>query len=186
MKVYAKLLLISLLIVVFIGCYQKKEIWYPLNESQKSEFFKNNHIKLLVTRDTQSTTIILCENSNGTANYQVSADEDGKMKIWSTGSSNFNEDTVQPVNVESIDGFNPGLPTVSYVVVIIKDQKILGKAKTIKVEFDDGKEVTETLNNSKAIIVLNNNKPIIKKEMNPLEVKTVAICDKEGTELYKR
>jgi hypothetical protein len=105
--------------------------------------------------------------------YQISIDENGEIS-W-TQLSWANNSAFTPV---SIGGTATGIP---FVAVIINDNQMLKKAYKVTVVFKNKDEVTGLVNNSKGIIIPDEN-----VRNGNVGWSSVAVFDKDNNVLFKK
>ena len=131
------LIILSLLIT---GCVQKT--YKPLSEPQIQQFLTEKNVTPLAIRTIENSTVILYETQWETEIYSLSIDESGKMSITQT-----------------TPGYDPSSPVsiscgASLVTVVINDNEILKKAYKVTAIYENKHEVTELVNNSRALLII--------------------------------
>ncbi|GEM_PF-3277865 len=135
--VFFTLIILSLIIT---GCVQKT--YKPLSEPQIKQFLTEKNVTPLVIRTVENSTVILYETQWVTGIYYLSVDESDKMSITHTTT-----------------GYNPSFPVsiscgASLVTVVINDNEVLKKAYKVTVVYENKHEVTELVNNSRALLII--------------------------------
>lgn len=131
------LIIFSLLIT---GCIQKT--YKPLSENQIQQFLTEKNVTPLAIRTVENSTVILYETIWETGFYSLSVDENGKMSVTHTTPG---YDPSSPVSISC---------TASLVTVVINDNEILKKAYKVTAVYEDKREVTELVNNSRALLII--------------------------------
>ncbi len=180
------LIVLSLLIA---GCVQKnhslqenysvqgnnsaQETYKPTSESQIKQFLEEKNVTPLANRTVGNSTVVLYENESEMGVYQISINETGKMS-W-TQLSWANNSAFTPV---SIGGTATGIP---FVAVIINNNQMLKKAYKVTVVFRNKDKVTELVNNSKGIIIPDEN-----VRNGNVGWSSVTVFDKDNNVLFKK
>lgn len=131
------LILLSLFIT---GCVQTT--YKPLSEPQIQQFLTEKNVTPLAIRTIENSTVILYETQWETGIYYLSVDENGKMSI-----------------IQTTPGYDPSSPVsiscqASLVTVVINDNEILNKAYKVTAVYENKHEVTELVNNSRALLII--------------------------------
>jgi len=131
------LIILSLLIT---GCVQKT--YKPLSEPQIQQFLTEKNVTPLAIRTVENSTVILYETQWETGIYYLSVDENSKMSI-----------------IQTTPGYDPSSPVsissqASLVTVVINDNEILKKAYKVTAVYENRHEVSELVNNSKALLII--------------------------------
>jgi len=165
---------LALTIVIISGCSQRVLTQKPLTDVQVEHFINEKNIKSLATKNLGNQfTVILFENEKEMGWWAVAIDEEGRET--SHGGITNNNSNVMPV---SVGGVATGIP---FVTTIINDTRVLNQADKILVKFQDGYEVSETVNNRKGIIISNDS------VRNGYAVEeSVKIVNKNGEVLFKQ
>ena len=137
-----KIVIFTLIILSYLitGCIQKT--YKPLSENQIQQFLSEKNVTPLVIRTVENSTVILYETQWETGIYYLSVDESGKMSI-----------------TQSTPGYDPSSPVsiscgASLVTVVINDNEILKKAYKVTAIYENKHEVTELVNNSRALLII--------------------------------
>ncbi|MFZ3168277.1 MAG: hypothetical protein WA130_11730 [Candidatus Methanoperedens sp.] len=184
--VFFTLIIFSLLIT---GCLQRnndiqndysaqknhssQKTYKTVSESQINQFLAEKNVTLLAIRTFENFTVILYETQLKMGIYRLSIDDNDKMSFSQISWENNSDFT--PV---SIGGTATG---IQIVTVIINDDQILKRAYKVTVVFAGKDEVTELVNNSKGIIILNENI----RDAN-VGWYSVTIFDKDDKVLFKK
>jgi outer membrane lipoprotein-sorting protein len=183
-----RLLLFALIVLSLLiaGCVQKnqenysiqenkstQETYKPTSESQINQFIEEKNVTFLANRTVGNSTVVLYENESEMGVYQISIDETGNIS-W-TQLSWANNSAFTPV---SIGGTATGIP---FVAVIINDDQMLKKAYKVTVVFRNKDEVTELVNNSKGIIIPDEN-----VRNGNVGWSSVTVFDKDNNILFKK
>ncbi len=186
-----RLLLFALIVssLLIAGCVQKnqrvqenysvqenkstQEIYKSTSESQIKQFLEEKNVTSLANRTVGNSTVVLYDNESEMGVYQISIDETGKMS-W-TQLSWANNSAFTPV---SIGSRATGIP---FVAVIINDNQMLKKSYKVTVVFRNKDEVTELVNNSKGIIIPDEN-----VRNGSVGWSSVTIFDKDNNVLFKK
>ncbi len=145
----------------------------PPFESKINQFLEEKNVTPLANRTVMNSTVVLYENESEMGVYQISINETGKMS-W-TQLSWANNSAFTPV---SIGGRATGIP---FVAVIINNDQMLKKAYKVTVVFRNKDEVTELVNNSKGIIIPDEN-----VRNGNVGWSSVTIFDKDNNVLFKK
>ncbi|SNQ59974.1 exported hypothetical protein [Candidatus Methanoperedens nitroreducens] len=143
------------------------------SESQIKQFLEEKNVTSLANRTVGNSTVVLYENESEMGVYQISIDETGKMS-W-TQLSWANNSAFTPV---SIGSRATGVP---FVAVIINNDQMLKKAYKVTVVFRNKDEVTELVNNSKGIIIPDEN-----VRNGNVGWSSVTVFDKDNNVLFKK
>lgn len=145
----------------------------PSSESKINQFLEEKNVTPLANRTVGNSTVVLYENQSEMGVYQISIDETGNMS-WAQLSW-ANNSAFTPV---SIGGTATGIP---FVAVIINNDQMLKKAYKVTVVFRNKDEVTELVNNSKGIIIPDEN-----VRNGNVGWSSVTIFDKDNNVLFKK
>ncbi len=146
---------------------------YSPSESKINQFLEEKNVTSLANRTVGNSTVVLYENQSEMGVYQISIDETGNIS-W-TQLSWANNSAFTPV---SIGGTATGIP---FVAVIINNDQMLKKAYKVTVVFRNKDEVTELVNNSKGIIIPDEN---VRNEN--VGWSSVTVFDKDNNILFKK
>jgi hypothetical protein len=186
-----RLLLFALLVLSLLiaGCVQKnhnlqenystqenkstQETSIPPSESKINQFLEEKNVTPLANRTVGNSTVVLYENQSEMGVYQISIDETGNIS-W-TQLSWANNSAFTPV---SIGSRATGIP---FVAVIINNDQMLKKAYKVTVVFRNKDEVTEFVNNSKGIIIPDEN-----VRNGSVGWSSITVFDKDNNVLFKK
>lgn len=145
----------------------------PSSESKINQFLEEKNVTPLANRTVGNSTVVLYENESEMGVYQISIDETGNMS-W-TRLSWANNSAFTPV---SIGGRATGIP---FVAVIINNDQMLKKAYKVTVVFRNKDEVTGLVNNSKGIIIPDEN-----VRNGNVGWSSITVFDKDNNVLFKK
>jgi hypothetical protein len=143
------------------------------SESKINQFLEGKNVTPLANRTVGNSTVVLYENQSEMGVYQISIDETGNIS-W-TQLSWANNSAFTPV---SIGSRATGIP---FVAIIINDNQMLKKAYKVTVVFRNKDEVTELVNNSKGIIIPDEN-----VRNGSVGWSSITIFDKDNNVLFKK
>ncbi len=146
---------------------------YSPSESKINQFLEEKNVTPLVNRTVGNSTVVLYENQSEMGVYQISIDETDNIS-W-TQLSWANNSAFTPV---SIGSRATGIP---FVAIIINNDQMLKKAYKVTVVFRNKDEVTELVNNSKGIIIPDEN-----VRNGSVGWSSVTIFDKDNNVLFKK
>lgn len=131
------LIVLSLLIT---GCVQNTQGY--VTKTQINQFLAEKNITPLVIKTVENSTVILYETRQEVGMYYLSIDDNSKMSVTQT-----------------IPGYDPSSPVLiscegSLVAVVINDNNILKKAYKVTVTYEDKYDVTELINNRRALLIV--------------------------------
>ena len=150
-----------------------QETSIPPSESKINLFLEEKNVTPLANRTVGNSTVVLYENQSEMGFYQISIDETGNIS-W-TQLSWSNNSAFTPV---SIGGTATGIP---FVAVIINDDQMLKKAYKVTVVFRNKDEVTGLVNNSKGIIIPDEN-----VRNGNVGLSSVTVFDKDNNVLFRK
>ncbi|VVB84338.1 Uncharacterised protein [uncultured archaeon] len=150
-----------------------QETSIPPSESKINLFLEEKNVTPLANRTVGNSTVVLYENQSEMGFYQISIDETGNIS-W-TQLSWSNNSAFTPV---SIGGTATGIP---FVAVIINDDQMLKKAYKVTVVFRNKDEVTGLVNNSKGIIIPDEN-----VRNGNVGWSSVTVFDKDNNVLFRK
>ncbi len=186
-----KLLLFALIVLSLLiaGCVQKNHsednysaqgnkstpegTLISSSESKINQFLIEKNVTPLANRTVGNSTVVLYENQSEMGVYQISIDETGNIS-W-TQLSWANNSAFTPVSIGSRATGTP------FVAVIINDNQMLKKSYKVTVAFRNKDEVTELVNNSKGIIIPDEN-----VQNGSVGWSSVTIFDKDNNVLFKK
>ena len=143
------------------------------SEAKINQFLEEKNVISLANRTVGNSTVVLYENQSEMGFYQISIDETGNIS-W-TQFSWANNSAFTPVSIGSTA---TGIP---FVAVIINNDQMLKNAYKVTVVFRNKDKVTELVNNSKGIIIPDEN-----VQNGNVGWSSVTIFDKDNKILFKK
>ncbi|WP_059170426.1 hypothetical protein [Bacillus sp. FJAT-27445] len=172
MRKVINVLLLAICFIALVSCSLSNEKTMPLSNAQLDDFIKSNELNVLAVEEIANRiTVIMFENET-TLGFYTAYVRDGKIESGNVTHNNNTEST--PI---STSGVASGIP---FATIKINDQGLIQKAEKIRVTWDDGKEIVETVKNQNALIIpYDDNNSNIEKNIQVIE-----LLDAEGNIIF--